>query len=130
MVIPLAIFLVSFCGDATCKTGFDSLTKSMVYITSETMPVNEGGQAALMQKLNKISISNVPENYDPNFLVAFIVDTYGSIKGERILRDNTNEVGNQMLNIVRLFKWTPGTCNHKKVKMIYKLPLIIDISVQ
>jgi hypothetical protein len=116
--------------DQLCKTEFDTMTMNKVYITADILPKNEGGQSALMQRLSKISLSVIPENYDPNYLVAFIVEKDGSIKGERIIRDKTNQVGKQMLDIVRSFKWTPGKCNNKNVRMLYKLPLIIDIAFE
>jgi len=114
----------------SCKTEIDSLTKQLVYVTVDTDPVNEGGDAALRKKLEKIIIIDDikidTENYDSNVIVAFVIDTDGTIKGCRIIKDKTNKVGQQMLDIVKSFKWTPAKCYNKSVAMTYKIPLILD----
>ncbi len=114
--------------DESCKTEIDSLTNKRVYVTADMLPQNEGGKDALMQRLEKIAIDNIPKDYDPNFIVAFIVDTDGTIIGERVIKDKSNVIGQQMLGIVKEFKWTPAKCGNKNVAMIYKLPLIIDVT--
>lgn len=116
--------------DTSCKTETDSLTKRFVYTTADISPTNEGGQIALMSKIDQITIMDVPKNYDSNFIVAFIVDVDGSIKGERIIKDCTNTVGQQMLEIVKALKWTPAKCNSKNVAMLNRLSIIIDVAEQ
>src|SRR5690349_5526673 len=106
----------------SCKTEIDSLTKQLVYDTVDTDPVNEGGDAVLRKKLEKIIIIDDikidTENYDSNVIVAFVVDTDGTIKGCRVIKDKTNKAGQQMLDIVKSFKWTPAKCYNKSVAMI------------
>jgi hypothetical protein len=75
--------------------------------------------------LENISITG---KFDSNIIVAFIVDADGSLKGERIIKDETSKVGQQMLSIAKTFKWSPALCNGKKVAMLYTLPMIIDIA--
>lgn len=107
----------------SCKTETDSLTKRRIYITAETEAKNEGGMAALMRRYAKIKLDTIPDDYDTEFLVAFIVESDGSITGERILKDKTRTVGIQMLAIAKTFKWSPAICNAKKVPMLRKLYL-------
>jgi hypothetical protein len=113
-----------------CKTEIDSLTKQLVYVTVDVNPLNEGGDGALRKKIEKnIIADNIridTENYDPNVIVAVIVDTDGSIKGCRIVKDRSNKIGQQLLDIIKSFKWTPAKCDNKNVPMIYKIPLILD----
>jgi hypothetical protein len=116
----------------SCKTEIDSLTKKLIYVTADILPTNEGGKTALMKKIERATITNVPvpENYDSNIIVAFIVDIDGTIKGERIIKDQTNKIGQQLLDIVKTFRWTPAKCDNKNVAMLYKLPIVIDPAEQ
>lgn len=114
-----------------CKTEIDSLIKKLIYITADVLPSNEGGNAALMKELEKrITLENIsiPENFDSNIIIGFIVDTDGSLNGERIIKDGTNKVAQQMLSIAKTFKWIPALCDGKKVAMLYTLSMIIDIA--
>lgn len=122
--------------DKSCKTQIDSLTKKLIYTTTDVLATNEGGRAALMKKLERgvntevVVATVVPESYNPNIIVAFIVDIDGSIKGEGIIKDETNKVGQQLLAIVKTLKWTSAKCGSKNVATLYMLPIIIDISEQ
>ena len=114
----------------TCKTEIDSLTKQLVYVAADIEPTNEGGEAVLRKKIEKNLINDEiridTPNYHSKVMVAFIVDTDGSIKGYRVINDQTNKVGQQLLPVVKSFKWIPGECDNKKVAMIYKIPLTLD----
>jgi hypothetical protein len=116
----------------TCKTEIDTLTKQLVYVTADIEPVNDGGNNKLTREFErKINTGNIPvdiKNYDPNIIVAFIIDEDGRIKGERVVNDKTQKVGQQMLDIIKTFKWTPAKCNGKYVPMIQKKTMIIDIT--
>ena len=114
--------------DTSCKTEVDSLTKKLVYTTADILPTNEGGKATLMKKLEGgiSSDIDIPNNFDGSIIVAFIVDIDGSIKGERIVKDETSKIGPQLLNIVKTFKWTPAKCHNKNVAMLYKLRIVVD----
>jgi hypothetical protein len=113
-----------------CKVQIDSFTKTLTYITADVMPMNEGGKGALMRKLERVISfpTVVPNNFEPNITVAFIVDIDGNIKGERIVRDKTSNVGQQMLDVVKTFKWTPASCKGKKIAMLTTLTTIADPS--
>ncbi len=109
-----------------CKSEKDTLTKSTIFITADKEATNEGGQIALMRKFAKITMDSIPDDLDTRFMVAFIIKEDGQIVGERILRDKTGgTVGQQMIKIVKSFKWTAGECDGKKVPMLLKLPLQI-----
>ena len=115
-----------------CKTEIDSLTKQLVYLTADREPQNEGGNSALIKRIEKNIINDISdtENYDLKVIVAFIIDTDGSIKGCRVIKDKTNKVGLQMLDIIKSFKWTPAKCGNENVAMICKMPLILDPTEQ
>ena len=117
-----------------CKTEIDSVTKQLVYTAADIEPLNEGGENKLRKQFEaKVTTNNIPidiNNYDPNVIVAFIVDKDGTIKGERVVNDKTHKLGEQMLDVIKSFKWTPAKCNGKFVPMILRRKMIIDISEQ
>ncbi|HRH50690.1 MAG TPA: hypothetical protein PLP23_18185 [Panacibacter sp.] len=120
--------------DLKCKTEIDSITKKLVYTTADIEAINEGGEGKLQQALvrgiiyDDIALDSIM--YIPPIVVAFIIDKDGSIKGERVINDLTHRVGKQMLEIIKLFKWTPAKCNGKYVPMIKTQMMIIDIAEQ
>jgi TonB-like protein len=120
--------------DDSCKTEIDSITKQVVYIAADTEPSNEGGENKLKREFERNIITDDigidAKNYDPNIIVAFIVDKDGSIKGERVVNDKTEKLGKQMLDVIKSFKWTPAKCNGKFVSMILKRKMIIDSAEQ
>jgi hypothetical protein len=115
-----------FCENVThCKTQIDSLTKKTIYITVDKEAINSGGQIALMRQYEKITLDSFSNNLDTKFIIAFVVDADGQISGERILKDQTDYVGQRMIRIAKSFKWTPAECDGLKVPMLVRLPLQI-----
>ena len=113
----------------TCKKGKDTLTGRVVYLTADVEPECEEGKAALMRRINKgITFSDSASTNDIqlNYVVGFIVETDGQITGERIIQDNTNQIGKQVLTVIKNCRWHPAKCNGKKVAMLYKFPAKID----
>lgn len=106
-----------------CTTERDSLTKKIIYITVDKGAVNEGGEIALLRQYEKITLDSIPDDLDTKFIIAFIVQADGKITGERVIKDKTGVVGQQMIKIARSFKWMPAECNGQKVPMLVKLPL-------
>lgn len=111
-----------------CKTQIDTLTKKVIYTTADVLPTNEGGEGELNKKLERGISTDVvfPNDFDGSIVVAFIIDADGSIKGERIIKDKTNKVGQRMLDIAKTFKWAPAICKGKKIAMLYTLTTFID----
>lgn len=70
------------------------------------------------------------KNFGSKILVAFIVNSDGTISGARIITDKTIKAGQQVLDITKSFKWTAGRCGNKNVATIYTIPLILDSEEQ
>lgn len=114
----------------TCKKGKDTLTGRIIYLTADVEPECEGGKAALMRSFNKgvrFPDSALTDDIQSKYIVGFIVEKDGQITGERIIRDHTNQIGKQLLKAIKSNRWNPAKCNGKKVTMLYKFPVIIDI---
>ena len=97
-----------------------------MYITATTDPKPKTGINVLMKKFEtdlNTDFEIDKKNYDPHIIVAFIVAQDGSINGPRIIKDKTNSLGQQMLNIVKSLKWTPAKCFDNPIKMIYQLTM-------
>lgn len=111
-----------------CKTIKDTLTQTAVYISADVLPENEGGEEYLTQKLTEIILDSIPNNYDGRFTVAFIVDTSGSVYGERMIKAPIPKTGFGILKLVKSLHWKPATCNGKKVTMLYVRTINIDVT--
>jgi len=112
----------------SCKKDIDTLTKTVIYLKVDKVAQNEGGQVELIRKYTKIKLDSIPEDFETNFGIAFIVNKNGAIIGERVIEDKTGRVGIQMILIAKSLKWIPAECNGKKVPSIVKLPLQICFS--
>jgi hypothetical protein len=114
----------------TCRKGKDTLTGRVIYLTTDVEPECEGGKAALMKRINKgirLSDSVLTNDIQSNYIVGFIVEADGQITGERVIGDNTNQIGKQLLMVIKSCHWYPGKCKGKKVAMLYRFPIIIDL---
>jgi len=116
----------------SCQTETDSITKQIVYTVVDIEPANEGGKSKLAREFEKITLSNkFPVDslkYDSRVIVAFIVDSNGKVRDERLIRDKTKYVGAEMLKIIRSFNWSPGKCNGETVPVLVKQELVIDLA--
>ncbi|MBB6236718.1 hypothetical protein HDC90_001330 [Pedobacter sp. AK013] len=108
-----------------CVTKKDLLTGKMIYTTFDEPAVNKGGVVLLYRAFGKIKIDSVPHGATTKFTIAFVVDVDGSISGERIIEDEVGGVGDQMIKIVKSFKWSPAMCNGKQVASLHQIPLQI-----
>ncbi len=98
-----------------------------IYTTSDVLATNEGGQLAWAKRFEKeVTFDTIKRIINPTVVVAFIVDVDGSIKGERVVVDETNRVGLKMLEVAKSFKWTPAACMGRKVASLRKLKTFID----
>ena len=102
-------------------------------MTADVEPECEGGKAVLLRSINKglnLPDSASIDDIQSNYVVGFIVEADGQITGERVIQDNTNQIGKQLLKAIKSNRWHPAICDGKKVAMLYKFPVIIDIRLE
>ena len=109
------------------------MTGRTIYLTYDVEPECEGGKGALIRRMNKTVFfpdSLLTDNYDSKYTVSFIVEADGRITGGRVVHDNTNQIGKQILQAVKSCRWIPGKCNGKKVPILYKYSTLIHFSTE
>jgi hypothetical protein len=104
-----------------CVTKKDLLTGKMIYTTFDEPAANEGGRAKLYKALSNVTLGTIPNGSSTQFTISFLVDVDGRISRERVVRDEVGKIGEQMLKIIKSFKWTPAMCNGKKVATLTTL---------
>src|SRR5690348_12989747 len=114
------IFLGSNCfaqnKTVDCASMIDSLTKIEYCPTPDQSAKILGGEAALNDQLNNVIYPSMEKPpISTKLVVGFIVDTDGSIKGKRIIRDIEGlDIRQQVLKLIDNLTWLPGECNGKK----------------
>ena len=88
------------------------------------MPVVQSGYDSLYKDIaHKIVLPDSPYcKQSFKVMIAFIVDEYGYVKGERVIRDiECMEISHQIFEIIRKSKWSAGTCNGQPVSVMMVL---------
>ncbi|MEO6631227.1 MAG: energy transducer TonB [Mucilaginibacter sp.] len=110
----------------------DTILHKFVYTFTDVMPSPEGGLQNLFKQLSK-KLKYLPGDVDyaGKVIVAFVIEPNGKIDGERVIRDPSGSKRifcKQIFEVVKTIKWKPGTLNGKAVPVLYKLPVVIDLS--
>jgi len=108
-----------------CAKKKDLLTGKMIYTTFDEPATNEGGRAKLYKALSNVRLDSIPNGASTRFTVSFLVDVDGHISRERVVRDEVGKIGEQMLKIIKSFKWDPAMCNGKKVATLTTLSTLM-----
>lgn len=94
---------------------------------SETMPTyKNGGFQGLMKFLSE-NIKYPKDSIQGRVYVGFTIDTTGKPVDIKILRGLSEETDSEVLRVVELLEFIPGTSHGKKVPIQYKLPIIFDL---
>jgi len=132
MTLSLSILSANSAID-TCDQGRDAQTGRKIYITADVSPQCEVSSIELMARISKSLVyqdSRIPEEGSFRYEVAFIVETNGKISGERVIRDNTDHIGKQILKVMGSCRWHPASCRGKKVAMLYHYSTILEFRTQ
>ncbi|TCD27957.1 hypothetical protein EZ456_08410 [Pedobacter psychrodurus] len=104
-----------------CTQKKDLITGKMIYTSFDEPATNQGGRAKLYKALSNVTLETIPNSASTQFTISFLVDADGRISRERVVRDEVGKIGEQMLKIIKSFKWAPATCNGKKVATLTTL---------
>ncbi len=105
--------------------------KNLVDATTETPPQFEGGVKGLAEFIkNNFREPNVPYNLKGKILTSFVVDVDGSIVDIIVLKDLGFGTKEEAIRVLKSFpKWKPATQNGTPIRVVYSLPISIDIRV-
>ena len=137
-ILPILIVCLSFF-DFSCQqkqarsfacAGFqDTILHKFVYKTTDVPPKPVGGNETINKAITKY-FKYPDEDVSGKVLVAFVVETNGTIDGKRVIYDPTGKDGlfsKQLLTILDKVKWQPGMCNGEDVPCLYVFPLNVDL---
>jgi hypothetical protein len=113
-----------------CVSKVDTLTNVEVFLTVDKSPTVQGGMQALYTEVaKKIKYPDSEgDRTGAKVFVAFIVNTDGQIKGQRIVKNiDGTDLAEQLLDIIDDMKWIPGLCKGKPVATLLVMPMIIDV---
>lgn len=101
-------------------------SKDSIYENPEVMPVFPGGDAAMIEFLQKNMV--YPENAKKKGItgkvfVGFVVEANGSITDVKVLRGFDKECDAEAVRLVKLMpKWKPGSDKGKPVRVSFVMP--------
>jgi len=103
------------------------VTQDTVYEVVDQMPEFPGGDAALMQFINKhLTYPDLSEEYgiEGRVMVSFIVETDGSLSDVKVTKSLEMLMDETARGIVsQMPQWKPGIQAGKPVRVLYNLPI-------
>ncbi|MCB0508624.1 MAG: TonB family protein [Chitinophagales bacterium] len=104
-----------------------------IFDRAEVMPGYPGGPVEMMKFLSKnIKYPSLARenNLEGKVIIKFYVDTDGSVKDPKVLKDGVGGgCADEAVRVVNSMpKWTPGTQRGKKVKVYYILPVTFKLA--
>ncbi|TAH02759.1 MAG: energy transducer TonB [Sphingobacteriales bacterium] len=95
----------------------------------ETMPsFKDGGQNGLVKFLGKNLKYPSNESTQGKIIVNFTIDKKGNVSNPKITKSLSEAVDNEVLRVVKLMKFIPGTQAGRKTESNYILPVVICIN--
>jgi len=114
-----------------CNSFRDTTLHKLIYKIVDQQPQPVGGIEKLgKQLLKSLKCPSGDADYSGQIIIAFVVEADGKIDGKRIVKDLSDDqhfFSKQVFTIVDHVKWNPGSCNGKRVPVLYILPLNIDL---
>jgi hypothetical protein len=99
-----------------CDKELDTLTNREIYNTFDTPATVIGGLSKLYSELGTIKLPRDPEIDQIKIFISIIVESNGDITDLRTVgKIKSTTLDKELLEVVRKYKWKPGTCNGKKV---------------
>ena len=97
------------------------------YEMVQTKPQYPGGNAEFMKFVTKNFQTEELEGLSGIIKVSFVIETDGSIKQIKILKDIGGSSASEAKRVVGLLsKWSPGVHNGEKVSVKFEFPITIN----
>ena len=97
------------------------------YEMVQTKPQYPGGNAEFMKFVTKNFQTEELEGLSGIIKVSFVIETDGSIKQIKILKDIGGSSASEAKRVVSLLsKWSPGIHNGEKVSVKFEFPITIN----
>ena len=100
-----------------------------IYTVVQQMPTfftNVGAYIYDNMKFPDIKVDS--EAINTSAFVSFIVEKDGSVSSVKIIRPSMPAVDSAVVRcVMKMPKWQPGMQNNKPVRVMFKVPLIIDV---
>lgn len=121
----IVTFIIMSCHTQEQKGGLvpirDSLTKLIVYDFVTEFPSFPGGEVDFLKYISK-NYFQTEDDIQSTFLLSFVIDMNGKIKGVRIFNKKQNEYTNEEKKMIKVFEsmplWKPGKYNGKRVNVL------------
>lgn len=118
---------VSGTGDPRGQATQPAVQEEVIHRVVEQMPEFPGGERALHRYLqnNIVYPQEARRNgIEGTVYVEFLVDTDGTVKNVKIVREPGAGTGREAMRVVsQMPKWKPGRQNNQNVKVLYSIPV-------
>lgn len=109
-----------------CPMSYDSLLKKDVYTFVDNMPEYNGGQRAMLKFITQKYKAPGSERFS-SIYVEIVIETDGSVAGERIQNKKKDEYTASEIEMLRVFRsmpnWKHGKCDGKSVTVRTVVPI-------
>ena len=89
----------------------------------ETMPTFKHGGEKGLAKFLKNNLKYPKDSIEGKVYVSFTIDTTGKVIDPTIIRSLSTEADKEVLRVVKMLEFTPGTQGGKKKRIQYTLPV-------
>ena len=117
--------------NASSTIAVDSNDNPLGFQEVESLPEFPGGMSELVQWLTKTlkyPLSAQNAKIEGTVLVAFIINTDGTITTPKIVTSVCDELDNEALRVIRMMpKWKPGKDHGKPCRTYFRIPIVFKL---
>lgn len=121
--ILLGLLLVS------CVGYSQEVKQDSIYIVADKMPEYPGGINAFRQFIAENYINpKTDKNIKGTIVLTFVIEPDGSLSSIKVIRDLGYGTGAEAVRVLKKSKkWKPGVQNGRPIRVMYNLPLQLNI---
>ncbi|MGN1374922.1 MAG: energy transducer TonB [Prevotella sp.] len=117
--------------DVSSSVAEDNHDNPLGFQEVESLPEFPGGMSELMQWLTKTlkyPLSAQKAKIQGTVLIAFIINTDGTITSPKIVTSVCDELDNEALRVIRMMpKWKPGKDHGKPCRTYFRIPIVFKL---